>query len=1729
MKFFGKKAAAAFITALSLIASSAAPVFAEGSKEMTTVPAGDGDLANVTGAYRPYLDWRDRDQFKMPSENVIYVYANEGEKIFFGSDVTGASDRSITAVVEPKTGFEDEKTINFSGQTYQGASIAVTLPEEGKTDTAVNPEKLNTDKPDTTVNPDKLSTDEPKIDSFADGNTLETTTEPDRNKIYMFKVTENGAGHIANRAQEQKGPNGVGGTTDGYEPLSFTAPYTGTYSFRFLSSEYDTSDIPDVEAIPAKNRTSYATIDFDGAEVGSMTQNEMYYEQNLGYVNFYNIYGVSGVSNRTASIEAVADGTTINVPVTDYSEAKIYQAGKKYLHKTSNNATKDGGSVGFTPLHSNIELEIVWQKAGEDTNKRTLYVVQGDRETKIDTTDTNVKVSKVTSIGGYPIKAGEEVRVFVMGGNNSCESKIYEIRYFYDKAVIPEYTAPPPTPAPVTTTINLGQLTAQPDMYTTDTTIGDASLYSATFYGATKSDMGNGTNDKNRGYTVTAMSDDEKTLYPGSTNKVYFMAAMLNLDENYEITAQTAAVLGFTPKMGKPSLEITWGPTSKARLHYQTGASEEKTADISELTTTTVQLTKDKTTYIFFDGATTIYELKYTYTPEDTVTASSSDETSAVSLMETEATQQVLSQSRFWDFYDIEAGVQYAAGSLYDKYLKANAGVTTCEGYIPLTNTGFEFTPAYSGSVEAIFETDNTADSELTVSQGDNTAVSVPANRENTESAKLENVAAYQPVKIYASKGTDVNLKSIRYTAGSNLANLARKVDDPWAKSPSEVAAWDVTVAKATTTTVSSTSWNIYSEFNGITTTTTSKDGKLKVYYSGTAPDSNNEKMAIKLNAGSYKNSKIEKNVFEYTPEADGKISVTAYSTDAARKVVFTTDPSTISNNPTDGEGFSATSTDKVFSCDVKNNNTVYIYATAGVYFKTITFTPNAGSGTTVYEAQPGRAWADILFLNAGMYQRSMYSKLNILTKDGFLYDFKFNGIQPYGFVFYSNNRGFLYDPYSLSDKESWGESANTNMIQPLERSFLSKGNFDVGSAPEKLEKDANGNPVIYKDKQLKSRVLPNYQPVDAERDYTHKLFFNRPDEAALEAYTGNSKLKGEGDNTFAIQKTILDNLTYEGLGDQQLNPTAAPEASEKPMHYGTIGIGGEFKVSFTDKQWNALNTMGAKTIGVTLDFSGYELDESKKPVTVKDDSNWNIWKSRTDRNPTNAEKSNKVTLTAAIVGENKSYAIAWDGKDAYGNVVPEGKYNNNVTSFVELGTAHFPILDAEHNPNGIKLQLANNISLAGSTSETPAATSMPKDMVYYNNSAVSPQIDASAPTNWLYANWASAVKTPSKIGDGENHVDGVQSNYNTNAADGAMRFGGYDKANDTAINSDADAGYGNYAALDIWTKYEVKQDATIAFGVKAAESVPAYVSFVAEDGTASPKDNSTELTESHLKFRGGELPTEGSKIKGKAGIYGNTISTGFLTKFKTDTNVTDNYITWEITIPKIQEGGKSYGETYIKLPVDTPYETASLDAAALYDTFVGVTEDTAADDDVLNIGDEVSGDENADMSSSDTEVDMTQKPDEGGESIADDEAAQQFLLEASAETQTGTSVDAKLGVDGTAVLTDTSAENASGTQIYNAGSIHRVSFENLTGDSLTLKIKQQTVVSGGTDVVIGLVIDNLYAPNATAKATYGDANVEQAYRAINAAGYQDYLKVEGNNNGYDPNSNEKYITKESK
>ena len=731
---------------------------------------------------------------------------------------------------------------------------------------------------------------------------------------------------------------------------------------------------------------------------------------------------------------------------------------------------------------------------------------------------------------------------------------------------------------------------------------------------------------------------------------------------------------------------------------------------------------------------------------------------------------------------------------------------------------------------------------------------------------------------------------------------------------------------------------------------------------------------------------------------------------------------------------------------------------------------------------QEGRVWTDTLFLNTGEHKTPLESEIYTLTYDGFEYRVDLNGMEPYGFALYSNNRGPLLDLYNMAQPDGSrpiGEDGkevdkSVDYLRSLTHSFYSftKDN-DVGPGPTRTEKDANGN-ILYDSKgnPVMSSIINNFDPVDPKRDHTHKLFFNQPSAEAVKAYTSPKKLVEKIDDI--IPPKDEPTVTYDGYG-------YAAGSDEGGTSYGTWGIGGAFKIDLGANPNFDTNT--TDTYRIVLDFSKYALDENNKPIIRN-----GLWAKRKDltgdTEQRENEKNNIVILVKVLETENEE--ILWDGQDAYGNNVPVGTYEGVGNTSWETGAAHFPLVDVEYNPKGIIIERMNRIA-----DDEAANTDDARYTVYYNNEA-----NGNDNTAWYYAGITDG-NYPT-IGDGKNMLAG------TSSQNGAMQYEGEGQGN------------GNYTVLDIWSRYIAPSTSGITIGVKRLPSQSsATVSFVAENGTTSLPGT---FDESHVKQNGKYLwsysGTDSSEVHasvGGANIYGNTISTGFTATVTEDeiNNYRYDYITWDITIPMT-------GETY------TYYDTSSGQAkpvtATAEPSYIKIPSENggvnAQNEEIIMSIAEMFGEESLDQevsTGSDGEIEDLGSDPAYAEEEFDSGLTAVSLMDGQENSQQYSPWQVGVNLGSDAVLSDTNPNT-----IVNGGAIYKI--EDISGDGgtdtytklkLQLTYKLPVKVSGEATVTYGIIIDNLYAPSAVAEINYSQEEPSAGYddleNAVHAGSLNDY------------------------
>jgi len=162
---------------------------------------------------------------------------------------------------------------------------------------------------------------------------------------------------------------------------------------------------------------------------------------------------------------------------------------------------------------------------------------------------------------------------------------------------------------------------------------------------------------------------------------------------------------------------------------------------------------------------------------------------------------------------------------------------------------------------------------------------------------------------------------------------------------------------------------------------------------------------------------------------------------------------------------------------------------------------------------QVGRVYANYLSLNMGANNVSFSSKISVLTFDGYQYLLDANGLDPFGFILFANNKGFK-------------STATTN---PLYRSIQLLG-ANPGTLPGAL---------TFQDPGAPDNV--------GTRDYTHKMFFSATGPDTSMPSTANSPNGLTWLYQTPVEPPIPSNFGFTGI-------------EGTPNQSGTNPLGGNFQ-----------------------------------------------------------------------------------------------------------------------------------------------------------------------------------------------------------------------------------------------------------------------------------------------------------------------------------------------------------------------------------------------------------------------------------------------------------------------------------------------------------------------------------------------------------------------------------------
>ena len=333
---------------------------------------------------------------------------------------------------------------------------------------------------------------------------------------------------------------------------------------------------------------------------------------------------------------------------------------------------------------------------------------------------------------------------------------------------------------------------------------------------------------------------------------------------------------------------------------------------------------------------------------------------------------------------------------------------------------------------------------------------------------------------------------------------------------------------------------------------------------------------------------------------------------------------------------------------------------------------------------QLGRAFANFFDMNLGGNGAERFnSNAIVLTKDGYQYQVNMNGLDPFGFYFYSNNRGNI---------ANGADPVNHPLNSTLYHSLALQG----------------GNPGVFPGSYTAAApffgTIHPPDTADTATDITNKCFFNTPD-PALPSTAAESTGAGA---------SFTDWLLSPPLATPP--PTVFKfTGSESTSGQAGVGLGGVF----------TFNSVVAGSYTIIID-------------TVQDG--------------TFATFPDRVLRGIAVVGLN---SIAWDGKDQNGVAVPASNTAYGAQVTVSTGEVHFPVLDAENNPNGIIITRLNGA--AGPNVHT----------VFYDDSNIP----------------ASAIRVGPPVP--------VSQIYGVDSTPGVHKWG-----NGTG------SGFGNICSIDTWANY---------------------------------------------------------------------------------------------------------------------------------------------------------------------------------------------------------------------------------------------------------------------------------------------------------------------------------------
>ena len=359
----------------------------------------------------------------------------------------------------------------------------------------------------------------------------------------------------------------------------------------------------------------------------------------------------------------------------------------------------------------------------------------------------------------------------------------------------------------------------------------------------------------------------------------------------------------------------------------------------------------------------------------------------------------------------------------------------------------------------------------------------------------------------------------------------------------------------------------------------------------------------------------------------------------------------------------------------VSDDNFVANQKDAAIGAWDVTVVGTAGDGTA--EVKTGRMYADYLSLNMGANERSLYSKVYVLTSDRYIYYTDFNGIDPFGFTFFGNNRGLV------------SSRTNMSLYHSMEDAITSGNTPDLNNFRDITDKNGAKDGMY----------LPGPGNTSTQLDSSFKIFFNEPSGELPDSIKPAPQPPG-----------TIDYLKFEG--------SVLDSNGNIIENEGYVGGGGYFiinasKVSNFEVKIDLSNIYYKTNTEGKIDENNFIYEYpvgSGNYMSMKDDSTIVI-----DNISEYINAGTVVIGNSCVEGINR---IFWNGCDENGRVLPAGTYfeagKGNAVAIPKAGEYHFPLIDVENLPNGLKITRLNTPDTF--SKEQRDFVDNHKSYLYYNN-----------------------------------------------------------------------------------------------------------------------------------------------------------------------------------------------------------------------------------------------------------------------------------------------------------------------------------------------------------------------------------------------------------------------------